>query len=1141
MTDELEDGLFALTDSGELFSLEELVVAPEPAHEVSTSAPSQLFELCGPLPTGTTVVEASAGTGKTYAIVGLAVRFVAEAQVPVSRLLLVTFSRAATQELRERTRERVVAVAAALADPDAARASGDALIHYLASVDDAEVHQRRGRLMAALSDFDSATITTIHGFCQRMLDELGFAGDAEAGVQVVDNVDDLVTSVVDDMYLARYARSGAPMTLRQAHLLGAAVVRDRQAQLAPQLSPSTATPDGQGDDPDAVAAERVAFAAAVRAETQRRKRLAGLRDFEDLPMLLHQACSDPEHGTQASQRIRDRFQVVLVDEFQDTDPVQWDILRSCFHGHASVVLVGDPKQAIYGFRGAEVLSYLDAVARTQRRELTVNWRSDAALVAALAHLTGGAQLGHADIAVGPVLAAAKESPPTDTPLRLRYLPRTGAGPLNRAGLPAVDRQRARVAEDLAENIVRVLDADAEAAAPRFGPRDIAVLVRTRAQVDLVRAALDARGVASVLAGGSSVFDTESATAWLWLLRALQQPHRADRVRLAAATALLGCSVTEIDSGGMDLVGRMAAQLREAGRLAATAGYAAVFEKLSAETGLGARLVSVAGGRRQLTDLRHIAQLLDHVVARQLLGPTAVTRWLADRIREPATGAVGDRSRRLDRDDAAVQVATVHASKGLQFPLVYLPFAWDSAKNPDPVTLIYHEDGQRMLDVGGPQASGYLQRRTQAEREEAGEELRLLYVALTRARSHVVAWWAPCFATATAPLHRLMLGREPGSAAVPERAEVPSDNAVAQRLAQWASAAGPDLIAVEPVSSTSARTRPVLPPPPVGELAAAVFDREIDQHWRRTSYSALTAAAHDRELAMEETPGVSDEPAAPAFEVDEMAPAPVTALPSLMNGLPAGAEFGTLVHEVLETVDTGVADLAAEVQVRCADAVEHVAATEPIDSELLARALLAVLHTPLGVGCLAAISPRDRLSELAFELPLAGGDAGGNHANITDLANLLRDQLPPDDPFIDYPDRLATLGEAPLRGYLTGSVDAVLRVGPADQPQFVVVDYKTNRLGAGDLTVANYTPEKMIAEMIRSHYPLQAILYCVAVHRYLRWRLPHYRPEQHLGGVRYLFVRGMVGPQTPPGCGVLPWNPPPALIAHLSDLLAGGVR
>lgn len=1085
------------------------------------------FDLTGDLPVGTTVLEASAGTGKTYAIVGLATRFVAEGATDISQLLLVTFSRAATQELRERTRERFSAVSAALADPEAARTSGDALIEFLATCEPLEAQTRRRRLLRALADFDAGTIATTHSFCQRMLDSLGIAGEREPTSTLVESVDDLIVEVVDDLYLRSYSAgvSSVPMTPAEALQLGRDAVRDRQAQL---------TPDAEDDTE---AGLRVRFAAQVRGEVAERKRRVGVRDFDDLLSLLHGALTHPEHGESACRRVRERYRVVLIDEFQDTDPLQWDIIRRSFHGHSTLVLVGDPKQAIYAFRGAEVLSYLDAVRHADdHRELTTNWRSDAGLITALEHLYGGAALGNDDIRVHAVDATHHEPRlPGEPPLRLRYLPRTGAGPLGKTGFPSLDALRKNVASDVATQVVELL----RRADDRVGPGDIAVLVRKRAQIALVRNALDAAGVPSVLTGGASVFDTSAAMDWLWVLQALEAPHRSDRVRLAALTPIVGRTAEELDSHGDDVVAEVGMELRELAALFVKAGFAAVFERLSAATALEARLLSRPAGERTITDLRHIGQLLNRAAVEEQLGLTALTRWLSDRIKDPVAGAATDRSRRLDSDAEAVQIVTVHASKGLEFPVVFAPYGWDGAKHPHPSTLLLHgPSGERILDVGGRTGPGHAQRKQLSDREDAGEELRLLYVALTRAKSHVLLWWAPSTATAGSSLQRLLMGRVPGAAEPEASVKVLDDGAVASRLESWPGDAA-QVISVEPVVWNDA----VSPHWNRGAseavaVEAARFDRALDMEWRRTSYSALTASAHDSPGVRSEVeePEKDDEPEDPAEPIQQEV---FEGIASPMNGLPGGAAFGTLVHEVLETVDTSASDLAAELSVKCRDAVGVRFAD--VDPDALARSLLPVMYTPVldtlgGSGTLADIAPADRLAELDFELPLAGGeDPVAVDVTLRDIAELLRRHLDGNDPMVEYARQMESLEPHPIRGFLTGSIDAVLRL---PGPEFVIVDYKTNRLGYGDLTTGHYTNDRMAAEMLRAHYPLQALLYVVALHRYLRWRLPGYSPSQHLGGVRYLFLRGMAGPESPAGAGVFSWDPPAELIVALSELLAG---
>jgi exodeoxyribonuclease V beta subunit len=275
----------------------------------------------------------------------------------------------------------------------------------------------------------------------------------------------------------------------------------------------------------------------------------------------------------------------------------------------------------------------------------------------------------------------------------------------------------------------------------------------------------------------------------------------------------------------------------------------------------------------------------------------------------------------------------------------------------------------------------------------------------------------------------------------------------------------------------------------------------------------------------------------------------------MATLPVGATFGSLVHAVLEHADPEAADWRAELRAQIDE--QWVRWPVDLDRDVLADALVAVCDTPLGPlagdATLHAIPLRHRLREMEFELPLAGGDVRDYPAQpvtLGDVAPLLRAHLPDGDPLLAYADTLTApaLGDQDLRGYLTGSVDVVLRVGTGPAATYLVVDYKTNWLGGlpgedgPQLTAHDYRPEVLAAAMGHSDYPLQALLYAVVLHRFLRWRLPGYDPATHLGGVLYLYLRGMCGPDTPVvdghPCGVFSWQPPAALVAELSDLLDG---
>ena len=475
------------------------------------------FDVCGPLPTGTTLLEASAGTGKTFTIAALTARYVAEGVAELSQLMLVTFGNAASRELRDRVRERLVSAERGLRDAAAARASEDDVLRLLAAVPDGEVEQRRQRLARALAGFDDATIATTHSFCSQMLTGLGTAADTDPAATFRDDLDDLVREVVDDLYLRAYARAGADeprMSHPQMLQLGRSAVSDRSAELVPAGA-------------SGLPGQRRAAVQAVRDEVERRKRRLGLVDYDDWLALLRDALTDPVTGPVACARVRERYRVVLVDEFQDTDPVQWDVLRHAFDGSTTLVLIGDPKQAIYAFRGGDVTTYLAASAvATTRATLVRNWRSDAPLLDALQHLLGGAALGDPRIVVHPVEAACAGTRLTGAgaSLRVRQVARTGHGPLSR-GLPKVDPVRAAVAQDVAADLVGLLTGPARLPAARWRRATSRCWCAPTGRARWSARRSPGRACRRCWPAAGSVFATPSARSWLVLLEALEQPHR----------------------------------------------------------------------------------------------------------------------------------------------------------------------------------------------------------------------------------------------------------------------------------------------------------------------------------------------------------------------------------------------------------------------------------------------------------------------------------------------------------------------------------------------------------------------------------------------------------------------------------------
>ncbi len=1141
----------------------------ETATAIASPPPVTPFQVCGPLPTGTTVLEASAGTGKTWTIAALAARYIAEGHATLDQLLLVTFGRMATSELRARVRERLVSTERALAAATAGipgRPEADDVERLLVERPAVERVAMHRRLRRALADFDAATIATTHEFCLQMLDGLGVLGDREPERRIVEHLTELIHEVAGDVYLARYAERPPPLTYPEAVELAERVIESGHARLVPVRPPAG------DDDPmrEAAAYERTAYAVAVRDEVERRKGDRGLFSYDDMLTRLRDALADPVHGEAARGRLRTRFRIVLVDEFQDTDPVQWDILQRAFHRHATMILIGDPKQAIYAFRGADVFSYLSAVdAADVRASLDTNWRSDAALVDAIQKLMVGTALGDSRIVVREVRSAHLErrliGDSIGAPLRLRVVPRTDSGELRRV---------ADVRDDIEADIVSAVSALLASGArlrldptdPPDGrplePSDIAVLVRKNSRGEAIRDALIRNGVPAVLLSATSVFASPVAEEWLSLLRTLDRP-RASRVRTAALTCFIGWSFAELAAADDEKLTRLTWQVRYWSRLLSRRGVAALLEAVTSDTRLAERLLGQVGGERTLTDLRHLGQNLHAAMHSRGLGVSALVEWLGEQIAD-ARRRSNEGSRRLDTEARSVSVLTVHASKGLQFPVVYLPEPWDTyVPDDEGQTLLLHEHGDGtpqdcLLDVGGLTGPLRRDRLIRARSEDAGEDLRLLYVALTRAQCQVVAWWAPSRNTWGSALQRFLYRNRSGDALDGCGAEPAPTYVIDTDPLRLTHLGGS--ITLEPIERHPPTSWHAANPDATG-LQARTFNRALDTEWRRTSYSALTAAAHGVVVS---PPAVGSEPDA-VVEDDELVSTPPPARPvgldrpdaldrdSPMAELPTGAEFGTAVHAVLEAVDPGATDLTAALLPAAAEALSRSSFDGGgLAAARLAEALLPTLITPLGPIAddlaLAEIGAPNRLAELDFELPLAGGDRPAADVRLRDIADLLGTRLEPEDPLADYPARLANplLSEQTLRGFLTGSIDAVLRVRSASGPRYLIVDYKTNWLGEFDnsrLTLGAYTPDRLAEAMMAAHYPLQALLYSVALHRLLRWRQRDYDPDRHLGGIAYLFVRGMAGPDTPRiddvPCGVFGWRPPAGLVAALSDLLDRG--
>ena len=1272
----------------------------------------------GELPQRSLALEASAGTGKTWTLTSLTVRYVAEDDVPLPELLLVTFTRAATAELRDRVRTRLAEVIEAIDDAladDGPEVHDDPVLDRV--VGDArrfgdgggELRARRGRLRRAQEQLDEATISTIHGFCQRMLHHTALEAGVDFDATLLEDDGALIGEVVDD-HLARELRPAEPAWVR--YLKDAADIgRDRLTQLAREVAslpelrllptdadvegPCTApwddaveafgawwssggreaaveliaelhrsgafasprqrtyTPNAAKTRADAVDAwlaedralppgrvrggrtphntpgypmayftaaaiepwlgdealpadhavlahaQRILDAAGAPAtiflyraavyfwhELERRKRRSTVLTHDDLLRRLADALEDPTTRDTVRASIRQRYRVALIDEFQDTDAVQWRIFSTLFGTDEPFVLIGDPKQAIYGFRGADVHTYVHARdTRPEQRTLAINRRSDETYVTACNVLFGQpAAFATDDIPYHPIDAHhgdRLDDPAGSAALRLRYVHRSAAPTGTDGSTPTaitkgwLDRV---LPDDVVAEVVAHLDGTVTFTADGrpLAPRDLAVLVRTNRRADAVQRALVAAGVPAVIQRGGSVYATDEAEELQRLLVAMGRPANEHAAVAAAATRLFGRDAPtllaqrdELGPGEgdpaswdawVDALTRWGERWRSDGVLTA---IRAAFT----EEGVVERLLATAEGERRVTNLRHLAELLHAAEADRDLTTNRLVEWLRTRRVEAAEGEQPDAETelRLEADAEAVRVVTVHGSKGLQYPVVLCPDLWDGRIRTGGPLIRFHDpdvgDPRRAmtLDLDADTSSAGKERSRQvAEGQERAEQLRLAYVALTRAEHRCVVWWGPFNDAATSPLASLLHG---GDEADPEARFAGAadrlaadDDAIVGDL-QGLVNAGNGSIAVEVARQlrTGAVWEADAPAPP--RLAPRRFTRgEVDRTWRRTSFTNLVAhhtAGDDapddpfagRDVDAETFDGTGD--SAGDGGVDGAGDGGVD-VP--LTRFPRGAGPGTFLHDVLERADPptlasdGAMDrLLSELERRHGIGAEHRPA--------VITGLRAAATTPIGSiaggARLADIDAAERLCELRFEFPLAGGlRADRPPFVLDDVAAALDDATDPQ--LVRYAGHLRRSGLHPrVRGFLTGSIDLVARLPVG---RFLVADYKSNFLGdpaTPRSTVADYHPHVLAASMRERHYVLQALLYLVATHRYLRWRVPDYTFDTHVAGAAYLFLRGMTGAghTTADGepFGVAALRPDGATIARLSAVLEGGHR
>ncbi|MCT0230187.1 UvrD-helicase domain-containing protein [Synechococcus sp. CS-1324] len=873
----------------------------------------------------------------------------------------------------------------------------------------------------------------------------------------------------------------------------------------------------------------------ARREVAERRRRSGRMSYGDLLRGLDPGLEGTAHR-ELIAAVAHRYRVALIDEFQDTDPIQWRILRQAFLNPSLpgdgpdhlLVMVGDPKQAIYRFRGGDLATY-QAVRQITPRVVVLrsNFRASAPLVASLNGLMAKG-LARSGLEVPAVVAERSGGislslPAGDSPLQLLWL----GGTVADAPLPSRSALERELPQQVGCLIVQLLGRGIQV---REGdrcrallPQDICLLVSRHDQAEALRQALERRGVASRLVSKEDVFLSEGAAVLQRLLDALAKPGQARSRRLLAASPLLGWSaqqIAEASPGSWDAlagqVARLSADLASRGLLAALG------ELIRAET---LAEITLRGGL--LADLQQCAELVQERMHQERFGAAAAADWLRRRRHHPPATLPEKHQPNSATVPSAVGLVTVHRSKGLEFPVVICPYLWQapgSSRGRAGASSL----GRRWTPPGEQQVRLDLHRNAcwgdglaalQQERQELGAEAeRLAYVAATRAMQLLILCYGPAKEQALNPLLPWLFPTLP----LPSEGD---DLAPIQRRIDLEQIRGLQLITPPEAADQAERWQP---PSPQGVLATGPRpERSLGDGWGRSSYSSWThgAASSLGPIALEEgretdgiSAGISD-----AVAAEDLAVGPGQASRSIWAGegplafFPRGAGAGDCLHRILEQVDH---QLPANTPAQ-AELVERELARAGIEAgerDAVLRFLDQLRFTPMG-GALGAFRLADlpinqRLNEMGFDLPLASGE--GQLVRASGLARVFRQQPLAAAP--TYADQLADLPVA-SRGFLTGSMDLVFTApDSAGAERWWVADWKSNWLGERDQAgqplacgPRHYGEESIAALMRSNHYLLQGHLYLVALHRYLDWRLPGYRASQHLGGYVYVFLRGVPGP------------------------------
>ena len=1189
---------------------------------------------------GTSLIEASAGTGKTYTIANLYLRLILEKALAVQKILVVTFTEAATKELRDRIRRNLNVALQELNRPGS---GGDETVARIVSTAAAHksVLNTANQLQRALVCFDEAAIFTIHGFCKRVLDENAFESGILFELELVTDQRRLVQEITDDFWrrhfagasyfinalaskhglsygrfttLARQLANNPTLTIIPAEVSVSPedmLRRHTELKRAWRASQGEVTAilqsehsgfskaghpfyRGRLDDwliklesacsdapaPDDLtsiamfatdhltgrlkknfklpphrffdlcqaycAAEKEfvvgiqqAYAAYLKAELSRRKQAANIQFFDDLLANVHSALQT-EGDSQLARAIRTKFDAALIDEFQDTDPIQYDIFRSLFaREDKSLFLIGDPKQSIYGFRGADIFAYIRAagdIPDQRKYTLNENWRSESQFVDAANCFFGQVEnpfvLGNT-IVYTPVQAAAQSlgnrfplAVPHDPPgnLVLWFINRENSQATGTA--PNKDQARRTAAQAVVHEISRLLT-KAERGEATLGdrpirPSDCAVLVTRNADAQLLKDQLAEANIPAVTTRAENIFKTGQAREIEQVLAAVAAPSDLIKLRTALATELLGCPAeiilasVEDESPGNEMerhLDRFAAY----NELWQMHGFIRMFRKLLQAYDVAGRLLRHPHGERELTNILHLTELIHTAAFENNLGPNGVLNWI--KAQRNTQDENEELELRLERDDAAVQILTVFRSKGLQYPIVFCPFMWQAEAASRSADIVFHADNNLYLDIGTEQR--LLAHQARALQERLAELVRLLYVALTRTQNRCYLTFGR-IGTATGLDYVLAGGANPTADIYGRLKSILKDldeetlHAKVSRSSASCSdhirVSEPRLAAPEHYKPSAADQRPA--------LTCRVFERDGSwaNDWMIASFSRLVAEKFGRRAPNPAHQLKADEFTA---EPTDQQLAPV----DTFFAFPGGTLTGSCIHNIFETINFSRPESSSN-RLIIDRLLKKFGLAEAGRSrgDMVQRMLISVLRAPLLKDApdftLEQIPPEQRIPEMEFFYPVKRFTPSSLLAVLTEFADTPTADLP------DFRKKIGQLDFKPVRGFMRGFIDLVFKF----EEKYYLLDWKTNHLGN---TFADYAVSHLTRNMGAAYYNLQYYIYTVALHKYLASRLADYTYDTHFGGVFYLFIRG-IHPDYP-GSGIFFDRPPADLVDALVNL------